>query len=63
MRELGCSMHMPENSKIVHYNCMELVEETDLYGCVRMVEVGTVEEQRWNGCPTGDGRVEVCFVD
>ena len=23
---------------------------------VRTVEVGTVEEQRWNGCPTGDGR-------
>ena len=23
---------------------------------------GQVEEQRWNGCPTGDGRVEASFV-
>ena len=27
-----------------------------------MVNVGEVEKQRWNGYPTGDGRVEHSFV-
>ena len=30
---------------------------------IRTVDVGEVEKQRWNGCPTGDGRVEGSFVD
>ena len=28
---------------------------------VRMVDVGEVEMRRWNGCPTGDGRVDCRF--
>ena len=30
---------------------------------VRTVDVGVVKKQRWNGCPTGDGRVEASFVE
>ena len=30
---------------------------------VKSMDVGEVAKQRWNGCPTGDGRVEVCFVE
>ena len=29
---------------------------------VRTMDVGEVEKQRWNGCPTGDGRFESIFV-
>ena len=28
---------------------------------VRTVDVGEVEKRRWNGCPTGDGRVDGRF--
>ena len=27
------------------------------------MDVGEVEKQRWNGCPTGDGRVEGNLVE
>ena len=26
------------------------------------MDVGEVKKHRWNGCPTGDGRVEGVFV-
>ena len=29
---------------------------------VRAMDVGEVKKQRWNGCLTGDGRVEGSFV-
>ena len=30
---------------------------------VKSMDVGVVKKQRWNGCPTGDGRVDGRFDD
>ena len=41
---------------------LAFIDPNILYHPVR-TDVGEVEKQRWNGCPTGDGRVEGSFVE